>query len=81
MSKIRTAVSTDDTSDDSRPEKDGELALDVETSVFIDTVYTSRTLILPCGRAVPVAKGRVTAMDKPLLDYLTEHQDFQPVEG
>lgn len=80
MSKVKTEGTAGVSSDIPLPEPSGELSTDVESSVFSDTVYTSRTLILPCGRAVPVAKGRVTAMDKTLLEYLAAHEDFQLLE-
>lgn len=51
-----------------------------EAAVFLDQLYTSRTLILPDGRAVSVAKGCITATDDVLRDYLTKHSDFKPAE-
>ena len=44
---------------------------------FRDKVYTSRTLILPSGEALPVAKGRVTATTEDQLQYLSTHPDFE----
>ena len=44
---------------------------------FRDKVYTSRTLILPSGAAVPVAKGRACAVDDDQLQYLSTHPDFE----
>lgn len=48
--------------------------------VFLDQVYTSRTLILPDGRAANVAKGRITASDDTLLGFLSQHGDFKQAE-
>ena len=45
--------------------------------VFRDKVYTSRTLILPSGAALPVAKGRVHAADDQQFQYLSTHPDFE----
>ncbi|WP_240891336.1 hypothetical protein [Pseudomonas sp. TMW22091] len=45
--------------------------------VFRDKVYTSRTLILPSGSALPVAKGRVNATTDDQLQYLSTHPDFE----
>ncbi len=48
--------------------------------VFHDQFYTSRTLILPDGRAASVAKGRITASDDTLLGFLSQHNDFKQAE-
>lgn len=45
--------------------------------LFRDKVYTSRTLILPSGAALPVAKGRVSATTDDQLQYLSTHPDFE----
>ena len=45
--------------------------------LFRDKVYTSRTLILPSGAALPVAKGRVNAATDEQLQYLSTHPDFE----
>lgn len=45
--------------------------------LFRDKVYTSRTLILPSGAALPVAKGRVNATTDDQLQYLSTHPDFE----
>ena len=47
------------------------------TRTFRDKVYTSRTLILPSGAAVPVAKGRACAVDDDQFQYLNTHPDFE----
>ena len=47
------------------------------TRTFRDKVYTSRTLILPNGAAVPVAKGRACAVDDDQFQYLNTHPDFE----
>ena len=44
---------------------------------FRDKVYTSRTLILPDGSALPVAKGQVSAVSDAQLQYLNSHPDFE----
>ena len=44
---------------------------------FRDKVYTSRTLILPGGATLPVAKGRVNATTDDQLQYLSTHPDFE----
>ena len=46
---------------------------------FRDKVYTSRTLILPNGATLPVAKGRVSAFGDDQLHYLSTHPDFEPL--
>lgn len=48
--------------------------------VFLDQIYTSRTLILPDGRAAMVIKGRISASDDVLHNYLSKHADFKQVE-
>lgn len=44
---------------------------------FRDKVYTSRTLILPDGATLPVAKGRVSADSDEQFQYLNTHPDFE----
>ena len=44
---------------------------------FRDKVYTSRTLILPGGATLPVAKGRAMAVDDQQFQYLNSHPDFE----
>ena len=46
---------------------------------FRDKVYTSRTLILPGGATLPVAQGRVSAVDDAQFQYLNIHPDFEPL--
>ena len=46
---------------------------------FRDKVYTSRTLILPDGSLLPVAKGQVSAISDAQLQYLNTHPDFEPL--
>ena len=46
---------------------------------FRDKVYTSRTLILPNGATLPVAKGRVSALGDDQFHYLSTHPDFEPL--
>ena len=45
--------------------------------LFRDKVYTSRTLILPGGATLAVAKGRATAVDDQQFQYLNSHPDFE----
>ncbi|MEJ5039171.1 hypothetical protein [Pseudomonas sp. MYb398] len=47
--------------------------------VFRDTVFTSRTLILPDGRSLPVTQSRVIAGadDTIALEFLKDHPDLQ----
>jgi uncharacterized lipoprotein YbaY len=49
---------------------------------FRDKVYTSRTLILPDGASLAVAKHRVTVEDSNVqaLAYLKAHEEFEPLE-
>ena len=44
---------------------------------FRDKVYTSRTLILPGGATLAVAKGRAMAVDDHQFQYLNSHPDFE----
>ncbi len=48
-------------------------------AVFRDILYTSRVLILPDGRQLAVAQGRVSADvgDSTALEYLSKHPDLQ----
>lgn len=45
--------------------------------VFRDKVYTSRTLIMPNGRTLPVVKGFVTAFGDDQHEYLSAHPDLE----
>lgn len=45
--------------------------------IFRDKVFTSRTLIMPDGRSIPVSKGRVTAFGDDQFDYLNAHPDLE----
>ncbi|MFP3515223.1 hypothetical protein SB766_03340 [Pseudomonas sp. SIMBA_077] len=47
--------------------------------VFLDTVFTSRTLILPSSTCLPVAKGQACAFDDEQYQYLDAHTDFEPL--
>ena len=47
--------------------------------IFRDKVYSSRTLILPSGATLPVAQGRVSAVDDAQFQYLNIHPDFEPL--
>jgi hypothetical protein len=52
------------------------------TTTFRDTVYTSRTLILPGARLLAVAKGTVSVSttDDVALKYLNAHAEFEPLK-
>lgn len=45
--------------------------------IFRDNVFTSRTLIMPDGRSLPVSKGRVTALGDDQFEYLNNHPDLE----
>jgi hypothetical protein len=47
---------------------------------FRDTLYTSRTLVLPDGGTIPVAQGCVTATSIQQFEYLNAHPDLQLIE-
>ncbi|OOQ44267.1 hypothetical protein AO361_14165 [Pseudomonas fluorescens] len=56
----------------------------VTLSIFRDTLYTSRVLILlDAGRTLKVEKGQVAVAsdDTVALDYLHGRKDFVAVEG
>ena len=55
------------------------VAVTIPARTFRDKVYTSRTLILPNGATLPVAKGRVSAFGDDQLHYLSTHPDFEPL--
>ncbi|WP_433770895.1 hypothetical protein [Pseudomonas putida] len=48
---------------------------------YRDQLYTSRVLILPRDRQLPVTGGRVSvsADDAEALQYLDAHPDFKPL--
>lgn len=48
-------------------------------TAFRDTVFTSRTLILPDGRSLPVTRSCVMAVagDTVALEYLQSHPDLK----
>ena len=46
--------------------------------VFRDTLYTSRTLIMPNGNTLLVIAGRVTAGSDEQYAFLKAHPDLQP---
>lgn len=46
-------------------------------AIFRDKQYTSRTLILPDGAVVQVAKGQITADTPELLAFLSDRKDFE----
>jgi len=47
---------------------------------FRDKLYTSRTLVMPDGRTLPVAQGRVFAVDDDQHAFLKAHPDLEPLE-
>ncbi|GGJ32629.1 MULTISPECIES: hypothetical protein [Pseudomonas syringae group] len=49
---------------------------------FRDTVFTSRTVVLPNGGLVDVAQGvaSVDSSDADALAYLKAHEEFEPLE-
>lgn len=49
---------------------------------FRDTVFTSRTVVLPGGNTVAVAQGIVSVdpADAQALDYLKAHAEFEALE-
>jgi hypothetical protein len=49
------------------------------TTTFSDTLYTSRTLILPDDRTLAVVKGAVSVntSDDLALNYLKTHAEFE----
>ncbi|WP_325985751.1 hypothetical protein VP719_11810 [Pseudomonas protegens] len=57
----------------------GELTEIGPARVFRDKVYTSRTLIMPNGQALPVVKGLVLACGDDQYEYLNGHPDLEPV--
>ena len=54
----------------------------MSTTTFRDTVYTSRTLILPGDRTLAIAKGMVSVSttDDAALKYLNAHAEFEPLK-
>ncbi|MCQ3017974.1 hypothetical protein NLO83_20555 [Pseudomonas tremae] len=54
----------------------------VAVRMYRDTLFTSRTLILPDDRTLAVAKGIATAQvdDTVALEYLRAHPDLKPLE-
>lgn len=48
--------------------------------LYADSVFISRTLVLPSGRTLAVARGQVAADDAEALAYLKAHPDFEPVK-
>ncbi|RMT89858.1 hypothetical protein ALP41_04292 [Pseudomonas savastanoi pv. nerii] len=57
-------------------------ASSVAVLTYRDTLFTSRTLILPDERTLAVAKGIVTAQadDTVALECLRAHPDLEPLE-
>ncbi|PMY56148.1 MULTISPECIES: hypothetical protein [Pseudomonas] len=56
--------------------------LTASTTTFRDTLYTSRTLILPDDRTLAVAKGviAVSTTDDVALQYLKAHAEFEQLK-
>jgi hypothetical protein len=51
-------------------------------TTFRDTLYTSRTVILPDGRTLAVTKGKVSVdiSDEVALTCLKNHAEFEPLQ-
>jgi hypothetical protein len=51
-------------------------------TTFRDTLYTSRTVILPDGRTLAVAKSKVSVdiSDEVALTCLKNHAEFEPLK-
>lgn len=47
--------------------------------VFRDTLYTSRTLIMPNGNTIQVIAGQVAAGSDEQYAFLKAHPDLQPL--
>lgn len=80
MSKQRTE--TDRVAADAVPPESAKTQPPVTigpTRVFRDTIYTSRTLIMPNGNTVPVIAGRVRAGSDEQYAFLKAHPDLQPL--
>lgn len=60
----------------------GPAAPPAATVIFRDTVYTSRTLILPDDRTLAVVKGviSVETTDDVALKYLKAHAEFEQLK-
>ena len=72
-------TSDDKLTDSTAPALQKAVAVTIPARIFRDKVYTSRTLILPGGATLPVAKGRVSAFGDDQLHYLSTHPDFEPL--
>lgn len=48
--------------------------------LYRDNAYTSRTLILPSGAAVPVMAGKINADSDELLAFLESDADFERLQ-
>lgn len=64
------------------PKKNTSPSPGTRAAVFRDTLYSSRVLILPDARQLPVSHGLVSAApdDSVALAYLQEHPDLEPLE-
>ena len=69
----------DKLTDSTAPALQKTVAVTIPARTFRDKVYTSRTLILPNGATLPVAKGRVSAFGDDQFHYLSTHPDFEPL--
>lgn len=45
---------------------------------FRDTLYTSRTLVMPDGKTLSVAKGLVYAVGDDQYEFLRNHPELEP---
>jgi len=69
----------------SRNKPESQDAIETEPSIVIgstfrDTLYTSRTLVLPDGSTVSVVKGRVSASTDKQFAFLKAHPDLELVQ-
>lgn len=63
------------------PKRNPEVSDPAGQVTYRDNLYTSRVLILPRDRQLPVTGGRVSvsADDVEALQYLDAHPDFKPL--
>ena len=64
-----------------KPKENPDVSGPAGQVTYRDNLYTSRVLILPQGRQLPVAGGRVSvsADDAEALQYLDAHPDLKPL--
>ncbi|KEZ65475.1 hypothetical protein C5I_0136025 [Pseudomonas syringae pv. syringae FF5] len=81
MSKTKTEPSSTDLVITVAPRASSPAAEPAQIG-FRDTVFTSRTVVLPNGGLVDVAQGvaSVNSSDADTLAYLKAHKEFEPLE-